>query len=564
METNWQDDLKTKLGTNPVVSHVLILECQDDIRFDPKKGISDILREIKVLMPDHNIYVWNVVYGLRGIDAKAPVRAESDSQGGGQDPLLNALEQIRSLLLHPGRSSIVIIEYAEKFLPRSSHTTYDDIKVVWLKKLISTSELEPTKNFLILLTDSKEKLNQEVANAHLPFLTVPEYSDKQRFDFFRFSRFYYETKTAIKFQIDAEDQIKRTIEILQPSLREIDRIVRVSLNNGKVINPGLFYKELGGLDAPKRLLKDVPVKEISELESGLKAKIIDQSHAIDAMIDAVHRARIGLNDSNNKTDGVYLYAGTTGIGKTELARELARSLYGNERALVKLDMAEFGQGHMILRLTGSPPSYVGYGDSNPFQSKLKTIRGGVVIFDEIEKADSSFYRLCLSIFDEGYYTNGQGEKISLKNFIIIMTSNLGAKDAPMASSDEEREQIIIQSVRDHFRPEFINRIDKIVVFNSLSDDARRRIIELRLEEFKAAANRNRGIELSFTPPIVDYLLEVGINAEYGARPLRRAIDDYLETPIAKFMAENGISSGAKIKVSVDRRLERGIKVEVLS
>jgi len=312
----------------------------------------------------------------------------------------------------------------------------------------------------------------------------------------------------------------------------------------------------------------IPVKELVEdegqrlrlLEERIRERVIGQDDAVSKVSSAIRRSRAGLCDPRRPI-GSFIFAGQTGVGKTELCRALASALFGNDEAMIRLDMSEYMEKHSVSKLIGSPPGYVGYGEGGILTEKVRRSPYSLLLFDEIEKAHPDIFNLLLQILDDGILTDSQGRRIVFRNCIIIMTTNLGAKregetgrvgflsDNSEAKRDEmtQRVQGALKSI---FRPEFLNRIDEIIVFSPLSDTDLEKITELLLRELSDRIENN-GIFIEFSPEITKTVVRLGKKEEYGARQLRRTITTLIETPFSDALLRGEISKGDYITAQSD-------------
>ncbi|WP_322058074.1 ATP-dependent Clp protease ATP-binding subunit [Paraburkholderia sp. J63] len=320
-------------------------------------------------------------------------------------------------------------------------------------------------------------------------------------------------------------------------------------------------------------LTGVPVTQLTaeertrllEMEARLHERVIGQEQAITAVSDAVRRSRAGLRRGRRPT-AVFLFLGPTGVGKTELAKALAEVVFGDEDAIVRIDMSEYMERHAVSRLIGSPPGYVGYDEGGQLTERVRRRPYCVILLDEIEKAHSDVYNVLLQVFDDGRLTDGKGRVVDFSNTIVIATSNLGSdvvsgqkRSGPgfLSSADASMQSAVLGELRQHFRPEFLNRIDDIIVFKPLTDDELRAIVRLQLEQVQRMA-RSQDIELTFDESVVDFLAAEGYRPEYGARELKRQIQQTLENELAKEMLKGEVKEGAKVVCRYDsaqRRME---------
>ena len=314
-------------------------------------------------------------------------------------------------------------------------------------------------------------------------------------------------------------------------------------------------------------LTKIPVERLSEsessklvkLESELSRSVIGQSEAVGAVSRAIKRGRVGLKEANRPI-GSFLFLGPTGVGKTELSKTLARVLFGTENALIRVDMSEYMEKHTVSKMIGSPPGYVGFEEGGQLSEKVRRNPYSVVLFDEIEKAHPDVFNILLQVLDDGHITDSNGRKISFKNTIIIMTSNAGANriidpkklgfiTQNDEKSDHERMRAgVMEEVKNTFKPEFINRIDEIVVFRTLNDDDLKKIVTLQTKELCERALESRGIKLHITDSAKKLVAKKGNDKKFGARPIRRAVQTMLEDPLAIEILEGRIKEGDDVTI----------------
>jgi ATP-dependent Clp protease ATP-binding subunit ClpC len=286
------------------------------------------------------------------------------------------------------------------------------------------------------------------------------------------------------------------------------------------------------------------------LEQQLHGRVVGQEEAVSAIAEAVRRARAGLGDPNRPV-GSFLFLGPTGVGKTELARALAESLFGDEESMVRFDMSEFQERHTVSRLVGAPPGYVGYEEAGQLTETVRRRPYAVLLLDEIEKAHADVFNILLQILDDGRLTDAQGRTVDFKNAVIIMTSNLGADriqaHARKKESFDELKGDLMQLLRHSFRPEFLNRIDEIIVFRSLTREQLGEITRLMLDRVSRRL-RAQGVEPEFTDAAVAYLAEQGFDPEFGARPLRRAIQRLVENELSRNVLAGELNPGDRVTI----------------
>ncbi len=309
-----------------------------------------------------------------------------------------------------------------------------------------------------------------------------------------------------------------------------------------------------------RMLEEEAAK-LSRMEDELKKAIMGQSNPVKKVANAVKRSRVGISDPNRPI-GSFLFLGPTGVGKTELSKKLAEFMFNDPDALVRVDMSEFMERHSVAKLVGAPPGYVGYEESGTLTERIRHRPYSVVLFDEIEKAHPEVFNILLQVLDSGHLTDGKGRKVNFKNTIVILTSNIGAEfidrmahigfghaEATGVTEYEQVKEKVIGSLKDHFRPEFLNRLDDIVMFDILSKEALADIVEKQVTEVITRLAGKR-ITLSLDARVRAWIAEKGYSPQYGARPLKRVIQDYILTPIASLMVEQGVMEGGTVAVSI--------------
>ncbi|HPW48230.1 MAG TPA: ATP-dependent Clp protease ATP-binding subunit, partial [Candidatus Saccharibacteria bacterium] len=312
----------------------------------------------------------------------------------------------------------------------------------------------------------------------------------------------------------------------------------------------------------KKLVKKEAVSLLN-LEKQLSKYVIGQREAIEVVSRAIRRSRAGIG-SSKRPIGSFVFMGPTGVGKTELARVLAREFYGREDALIKIDMSEFSEKHTVARLVGAPAGYVGYEEGGQLTDKVRRQPYSLVLFDEIEKAHPEVFNMLLQIFEDGELTDAKGRRVDFRNTVVILTSNIGAKllqkevTIGFSSNDKKDENLdrlhesnkekIIAELKKHMRPELVNRIDKIVVFRALSKSDIRRIIDVQLAELASRLQRKK-LAISLLPKAKNWLLERGYDAHNGVRPMRRLIQDTIEDPLAEGVLSGEFVEGDVIKIN---------------
>ena len=322
---------------------------------------------------------------------------------------------------------------------------------------------------------------------------------------------------------------------------------------------------------PVQRLAEGETKRLAHLEKELHKRVIGQDEAVKAVAQAVKRGRVGLKDPSRPI-GSFLFLGPTGVGKTELSKALAEAVFGSEQAMIRVDMSEYMEKHSVSKLIGSPPGYVGYDEGGQLSEKVRRNPYSVLLFDEIEKAHPDVFNILLQVLDDGHITDAHGRKVDFKQTIIIMTSNAGAqaiiepKKLGFMSGEDEKQDYermksnVMEEVRRLFKPEFLNRIDEIMVFHTLNKQHIRKIVSLLLKNLENRCQEQMDIRLKITDSVKDYLAEAGFDSKYGARPLRRAIQMKLEDTLANEILEGKIKRGDTVKVQLHQKKLKFIPV----
>lgn len=336
----------------------------------------------------------------------------------------------------------------------------------------------------------------------------------------------------------------------------------------------------GWTKIPVRKLEEEESERLMKLESILHERVVGQFEAVTAVAKAIRRGRVGLKDPNRPI-GSFLFLGPTGVGKTELSKALAEAMFGNENAMIRVDMSEYMEKHSVSKMIGSPPGYVGYDEGGQLSEKVRRTPYSVILFDEIEKAHPDVFNILLQVLDDGHITDAQGRKVSFKNTIIIMTSNAGAqniispKRLGFSSLNDEKEDYkqmkdsVMEEVKKSFKPEFINRIDEIIVFHSLTKEDIKNIVRIMLKTIEKRCALQMNMKLVMDESIIDYIAENGFDQKYGARPIRRAIQTHIEDALAEELLEGRIGSGdtvtlqyvdQKVNISSKKKRQRKTKI----
>jgi len=346
-----------------------------------------------------------------------------------------------------------------------------------------------------------------------------------------------------------------TIKRLERDLVEAERAdATADASEGRMVNEQVTDEDIAAVIAawtgiPVGRLMQGETEKLLHLERELGKRLIGQKPAVTAVADAVRRSRAGINDPNRPT-GSFLFLGPTGVGKTELAKALAEFLFDDEHAMVRIDMSEYGEKHSVSRLVGAPPGYVGYDQGGQLTEAVRRRPYSVILFDEVEKAHPEVFDVLLQVLDDGRLTDGQGRTVDFRNTILILTSNLGSHYLVDPSlSWDEKEQAVLQTVRQSFKPEFVNRLDDIVVFSALSQQDLGEIVSLYIDRLTARLHERR-LELGVTPDARAWLAERGYDPLYGARPLRRLMQREIDDRLARALLDGSVRDGDTVVVGL--------------
>ena len=312
---------------------------------------------------------------------------------------------------------------------------------------------------------------------------------------------------------------------------------------------------------PVSKLTEGETERLKNLEKILHERVVGQSEAVVAVAKAIRRGRVGLKDPKRPI-GSFLFLGPTGVGKTELSKALAEAMFGTENSLIRVDMSEYMEKHSVSKLVGSPPGYVGYDEGGQLSEKVRRNPYSVILFDEIEKAHPDVFNILLQVLDDGHITDSQGRKINFKNTVIIMTSNAGAQRIiepkllgfnAVADDEKDYKQMqdgVMEEVKKMFKPEFLNRIDETIVFHQLTKDDMKSIIEILLKEINHRISDQMGVNLEVTEEAKSYLVDKGYDKKYGARPLKRTIQNLIEDKLAEEILDGSVRQGDIVIVDV--------------
>jgi ATP-dependent Clp protease ATP-binding subunit ClpC len=360
------------------------------------------------------------------------------------------------------------------------------------------------------------------------------------------------------------DKEKRILTKLETEKKKFEEEL---LTHKKVITLDLVYEVVSNMTKiPVTKLNADETKLLSEMEANLSDKVIGQAEAVSKIAKSIRRNRIGIKDPN-KPIGSFIFLGSTGVGKTYLAKQLAKQMFGSEDNMIRVDMSEYQEKHTISRLIGAPPGYVGYDEGGQLTEQVKNKPYSVILFDEIEKANKDIFSTLLQVLDDGHLTDGMGRKINFKNCVIIMTSNVGAKKlqdfgsgvgfktgASSYVEEEYKRETLKKELKKFFTPEFLNRIDEVVIFNSLVKEDVKKIVKLELDKL---SNRLVGLkyDITFDETILELISEVGFDETYGARPIKRAIQDKIEDFVSEEIIKGNMVEGVPYTlISVEKEV----------
>jgi ATP-dependent Clp protease ATP-binding subunit ClpB len=354
----------------------------------------------------------------------------------------------------------------------------------------------------------------------------------------------------------AGELLHQQIPALKRELAEAEaRIEAMRAEGGTLLDEKVTEVEIAEVvgkwtGIPVTKLIESEADKLVHLEDQLHARVVGQDEAVEAVANSVRRSRSGIADPDRPL-GSFLFLGPTGVGKTELARALAEFLFDDERAMIRIDMGEYQEKHNVARLIGAPPGYVGYEEAGQLTEAVRRRPYRVVLLDEVEKAHPDVFNVLLQVLDDGRLTDGQGRTVDFRNVVVIMTSNLGSTH--ILDADLSRDQLhdrVMTDVRGHFRPEFLNRIDEVVIFDRLAKEQLREIVDIQLGRLRQRL-AERDLTLEVSDAAMDLLAELGYDPLYGARPLKRVIRKHLEDQLAKAMLSGEIVDGQTVTVDVE-------------
>jgi len=352
-----------------------------------------------------------------------------------------------------------------------------------------------------------------------------------------------------------EDASRLDYEVIKKIERDIAAAESVETTGPRMVNEQVTEEDIAAVVAawtgiPVGRLMQGETDKLLNLENELGKRLVGQKPAVRAVADAVRRARAGIADTDRPT-GSFLFLGPTGVGKTELAKALAEFLFDDEKAMVRIDMSEYSERHSVARLLGAPPGYIGYEQGGQLTEAVRRRPYSVVLLDEVEKAHSGVFDVLLQVLDDGRLTDGQGRTVDFRNVILILTSNLGSQYlVDQTLSADAKEDAVNAMVRQAFKPEFLNRLDDIVIFSALSKDDLAQIVELYIDRLTRRL-QDRRLDLAVTPDARSWLAERGYDPIYGARPLRRLMQHQIDDKLATALLSGEIRDGDVVVVDLD-------------
>ena len=352
---------------------------------------------------------------------------------------------------------------------------------------------------------------------------------------------------AARLQYGTLPELERALEAANDELAELQadrRMLKEEVDEEDVAEVVASWTGV-----PVSRLMEGEVEKLLHMEERLHERVIGQDSAVSAVANALRRARAGLSDPHRPI-GSFLFLGPTGVGKTELARALAEFMFDDDRAMVRIDMSEYMERHAVARLIGAPPGYVGFEEGGQLTEAVRRRPYSVLLLDEIEKAHPDVFNVLLQLLDDGRLTDGQGRVVNFTNTVVIMTSNIGSQFLADGIDEEIAEERVLGALRDHFRPEFLNRVDEIVVFGRLGREQLAEIVELQVARLRERLEE-RGVELELTEAAAELLAREGYDPAYGARPLKRLVQRRIENPLAQRILAGEVRDGDRVVVDAD-------------
>jgi len=365
---------------------------------------------------------------------------------------------------------------------------------------------------------------------------------------------------AAEIRYNSIPQLEKNMEEKTARLKKLQRTRQLLKEEVKEEDIALVVSRWTGIPVARML--EAEAEKLSRMEEDLKKRVVGQDHAVQLVTDAVKRSRAGIADPN-KPIGSFLFLGPTGVGKTELSRALAEFMFDDEKALVRVDMSEYMERHSVSKIIGSPPGYVGHDEGGSITEIVRHRPYSVILLDEIEKAHPEVFNILLQVLDSGHLTDAKGRKVNFKNSVIIMTSNIGAeyidrmsnfgftKESEEGTEYAQAKEKVSESLKDYFRPEFLNRLDEIIVFDILARDTIRNIVKMQVELVQKRL-AEKDINLKVSKDVLEYIADVGYEPKFGARPLKRVIQSKILTPVSSMMINEGMLQGGSVAVTMKK------------
>ena len=449
-------------------------------------------------------------------EAASQIRMEIDSKPESMDNLDRKLVQLKiermALKKEKDKSSKERLSELESNI-KTLEKDYADLEEVWKKE---KSQVQGAQNI-------KEELEQAKASFEVA---------QRNNDLAKMSELQYGIIPQLEEKIQAS---------------ESNEVEDMMLLRNKVTETEISYIVARWTGIPVDKMMAAEKEKLLNMESIIHQRLIGQEKAVEVISDGVRRARAGLSDPS-KPDGSFLFMGPTGVGKTELTKALADFLFDTEQAIVRIDMSEFMEKHSVARMIGSPPGYVGFEQGGVLTEAVRRKPYSIVLLDEIEKAHPDVFNVLLQVLDDGRLTDGQGRTVDFKNTVIVMTSNLGS-DLIQENPGKDMQEVLTQLVSDHFRPEFVNRIDEIVIFDNLGKPQIKGIAALQLDQLRSRLD-DLNLSLNLSDEAIDLIVERGYDPAFGARPLKRTVQQLIENPLSQRILAGNYSSGAVIEAKV--------------
>lgn len=418
-----------------------------------------------------------------------------------------------------------------------SRETDDQSKERLAKLEVELTDLKDKINAMKLQWGNEKKVIEEIAKTK----TELEELKRKEEEYIRVGNL----TEASKIKYGEKIQLEKHLNELSDKLKELHK--NTSLLREEVTDEDIAMVISNWTGIPVKKMLESEREKLLDLEAHLHESIVGQDEAIVAVSDAIRRNKAGISDINRPI-GSFIFAGPTGVGKTELAKALAKFLFDDARSITRIDMSEYMEKHSVARLIGAPPGYVGYDEGGQLTEAVRRRPYSVVLFDEVEKAHQDVFNVLLQLLDDGRLTDGKGRVVDFKNTIIIMTSNIGSHHIKNSDNLLDVKDLIFKEIHTFFKPEFLNRIDDIILFHKLSKENIGEIVKIQLKNFVTRLNE-KNIEIETTQKAIDYIADIGFDPQFGARPLKRAIQTYIENEIAKDIIAGKI--GEKSKVTID-------------